>query len=87
MLKVYSTVDLSMHLFKVHFKMRLTYRTLPPDDDDVVDIQGSDTEISESGVKPEFDVQHKVQWDDDCPWSEWYSAEDPVKGEPAFVVN
>lgn len=77
---VYSTVDLSMHLFKVHFKMRLTYRTLPPDDGDDVDIQGSDTEISESGMKPEFDVPHKVQWDDDCPWSEWYSAEDPVQG-------
>ncbi|KAI5679747.1 hypothetical protein M9H77_00974 [Catharanthus roseus] len=78
---VYSTVDLSMHLFKLHFKMKLTYKTLPPGDGDGdIEVQGSDTEFSESGGKPDFDAPCKVQWDEDCPWSEWYSAEDPVKG-------
>lgn len=88
MLKVYSTVDLSMHLFKLHFKMKLTYKTLPPGDGDGdIEVQGSDTEFSESGGKPDFDAPCKVQWDEDCPWSEWYSAEDPVKGKPSFVID
>ncbi|KAJ6671009.1 RAB3 GTPASE-ACTIVATING PROTEIN CATALYTIC SUBUNIT [Salix viminalis] len=26
------------------------------------------------------ETHNRSQWDEDCPWSEWYSAEDPVKG-------
>lgn len=66
-----------MHLFKVNFTMKLTYKTIPYDDDD--EVEGADAEIidsSDSGV----DTHSKTQWDEDCPWSEWYSAEDPVKG-------
>lgn len=68
--------------------MKLTYKTLPPGDGDGdIEVQGSDTEFSESGGKPDFDAPCKVQWDEDCPWSEWYSAEDPVKGKPSFVID
>lgn len=76
----FSTVDLSTTgLFKVHFSMKLTYRTPPHDDDDDV-ILGGDSEITESGGNSEGDSLRRTQWDDDCPWSEWYSAEDPIKG-------
>ncbi|XP_057512067.1 uncharacterized protein LOC130794228 isoform X2 [Actinidia eriantha] len=75
---VFSPLDFSTHLFKVHFGMKLTYRTLPYDDDD--EVQRADIELSESGENPGGDIRNKTQWDDDCPWSEWYSAEDPVKG-------
>ncbi|KAK9940853.1 hypothetical protein M0R45_017493 [Rubus argutus] len=73
----YSTLDFSMHIFKVHFTMKLTYRSLPHDDDDV---QGADADITEAGDDLGGDIPNRTQWDDDCPWSEWYSAEDPVKG-------
>lgn len=71
-------VDFSASLFKVHFTMKLTYRTPPYDDDD--DIQGGESEITESDGNSEVDNHSKTQWDDDCPWSEWYTAEDPIKG-------
>lgn len=62
--------------------MKLTYRTLPFDDDDNdVDIQGADVNITESDGTPRGETRSKVQWDDDCPWSEWYSAEEPIKGK------
>ena len=72
-LKAYSTLDISVHLFEVQFAMKLTYRTLPFDDDEL--IRGADAEITKTGQN-----SSKTQWDDDCPWSEWYSSEDPVKG-------
>lgn len=59
--------------------MKLTYRTFPIDDDD--DIQEADAEITESGGNSVSNTHSRTQWDDDCPWSVWYSAEDPVKGE------
>ncbi|GFZ19663.1 hypothetical protein Acr_28g0003680 [Actinidia rufa] len=76
--QVFSPLDFSTHLFKVHFGMKLTYKTLPYDDYD--DVLGADIELSESGENPGGDIRNKTQWDCDCPWSEWYSAEDPVKG-------
>ncbi|XP_059660903.1 uncharacterized protein LOC132307219 isoform X2 [Cornus florida] len=84
----FSTLDFSMDFFKVHFAMKLTYRTLPYDDDDDGDgeIQGADVEVSESSGIPGGDTHHKTQWDDDCPWSEWYSAEDPVKGFELIAI-
>ncbi|KAK6246818.1 hypothetical protein QUC31_018383 [Theobroma cacao] len=74
----YSTLDHSMHLFKVHLIMKLTYQTLPDDDDD--DIQEADAENAESEASAGGDNRNRKHWDDDCPWSEWYSAENPVKG-------
>lgn len=59
--------------------MRLTYRTLPFDDDD--DIKGTNSEITNSGENPTGETSNRTQWDDDCSWSEWYSAEDPVRGK------
>ncbi|XP_021278491.1 rab3 GTPase-activating protein catalytic subunit isoform X2 [Herrania umbratica] len=75
----YSTLDHSMHLFKVNLIMKLTYQTLPDDDDDD-DIQEADAENAESEASAGGDNRNRKHWDDDCPWSEWYSAENPVKG-------
>ncbi|XP_061349998.1 uncharacterized protein LOC133295216 [Gastrolobium bilobum] len=73
----YSTLDLSVHNFKVQFAMKLTYRTLPYDDDYM---KGFDIENTKSGENLNDETSNGTQWDDDCSWSEWYSAEDPVKG-------
>ena len=74
LLKAYSTMDLSVHNFKVRFAMKLTFRTLPYDDDNM-----KVAKISKSGESTD-EMSNGMQWDDDCSWSEWYSAEDPVKG-------
>ncbi|XP_011003571.1 PREDICTED: rab3 GTPase-activating protein catalytic subunit isoform X2 [Populus euphratica] len=73
----YSTLDFAMHLCKVHFTMTSTYRTIHHDDDD---LQSLGTEKEEHGDNHGNETRSRSQWDDDCPWSEWYSAEDPVKG-------
>ncbi|GMI84043.1 hypothetical protein like AT5G58510 [Hibiscus trionum] len=75
----YSTLDHPVHLFKVHLIMKLTYRTLPNDDEDD-GIQDADAENAASETMPGSGNRSRKHWDDDCPWSEWYSAEDPVKG-------
>ncbi|KAJ4979850.1 hypothetical protein NE237_010630 [Protea cynaroides] len=80
----FSTVDFSTYLFQVNFKMRLTYRTPPHDEDDVT--PEADPEIVESTGDPDVATHSKTQWDDDCPWSEWYSAEDPVKGFELITI-
>ncbi|KAL6644896.1 hypothetical protein ACP70R_016504 [Stipagrostis hirtigluma subsp. patula] len=61
---------------KVHFSMKLTYRT--PEYD--YDSETLDPEASESLTENEVASHPRKQWDDDCPWAEWYSAEDPIKG-------
>ncbi|KAG9158686.1 hypothetical protein Leryth_023116 [Lithospermum erythrorhizon] len=76
---VFSSLDLSMHLFDVNLKMKLTYRTLPYDYADE-DERITDADTMESGEIMETHTHNKIQWDEDCPWSEWYLAEDPVKG-------
>ncbi|XP_057548295.1 uncharacterized protein LOC130826744 isoform X2 [Amaranthus tricolor] len=75
----FSAVDFSVHRYKIHFTMRLTYRTLPYDDDDDY-MHESEAENTESSVSAKQELHQRSQWDDDCPWSSWYSAEDPVKG-------
>ncbi|KAF3454875.1 hypothetical protein FNV43_RR05323 [Rhamnella rubrinervis] len=75
----YSALDISVHIFKVHFTMKLTYRTLPYDDDNE-DVERADADAAQAAENPDADTHNRTQWDDDCPWSEWYSAEDPVKG-------
>uniref|UniRef100_A0A2P2M4T3 Rab3 GTPase-activating protein catalytic subunit isoform X1 n=1 Tax=Rhizophora mucronata TaxID=61149 RepID=A0A2P2M4T3_RHIMU len=80
----YSTLDLQMHHFEVHFSMKSTYRTLPFDEDD--DLQNLDAGHEENERNSGGDTHSKLHWDDDCPWSEWYSAEDPVKGFELIVT-
>lgn len=58
--------------------MKLTYRTPPYDYDD--EIENAEREVKEPGRDTDGLNLIKTQWDDDCPWTEWYSAEDPVKG-------
>ncbi|XP_043724681.1 rab3 GTPase-activating protein catalytic subunit isoform X2 [Telopea speciosissima] len=77
-------VDVSTYLFQVNFTMRLTYRTPPHDEDDVT--PEADPETAESAADPDVDTRGKTQWDDDCPWTEWYSAEDPVKGFELITI-
>ncbi|KAL5580672.1 hypothetical protein UlMin_013114 [Ulmus minor] len=81
----YSSMDFSVHLFKVRFTMKLTYRTLPSDDD-YDDVQRTDADITEGGASPGAATHSRTQWDDDCPWSDWYSTEDPVKGFELIVI-
>ncbi|KAK9127355.1 hypothetical protein Syun_016152 [Stephania yunnanensis] len=80
----FSSVDFSTSLFKVYFTMRLTYQTPPYDDED--DAQESEPEVREAGGNPDAIPYNKIQWDDDCPWAEWYSAEDPVRGFQLIAV-
>ncbi|XP_015077019.1 rab3 GTPase-activating protein catalytic subunit isoform X2 [Solanum pennellii] len=80
----FSNMDLSMHLFQVNLKMKMTYRTLPYSEDD--DVQESEGGFTESGESPKSNHQSRTQWDDNCPWSEWYSAEDPLRGFELLTV-
>ncbi|CAN6469767.1 unnamed protein product [Victoria cruziana] len=74
----FGRMDYAIHPAGVHFTMRLTYRTPPYDDDS----EGTyvTVEDSESHDNSENVVRVKTLWDDDCPWDEWYSADDPIKG-------
>jgi len=73
--EVLSSTDFPARV-KVHFSMKLTYRTPEYDYDN----ETLDSEATESLTENEVASHPKKQWDDDCPWAEWYSAEDPVKG-------
>jgi Rab3 GTPase-activating protein catalytic subunit len=57
--------------------MKLTFRTLPFDEDYMKDF---DAKFTKSGENLTDETSNGTQWDDDCSWSEWYTAEDPVKG-------
>lgn len=84
----FSSSDLSTHFFKVHFTMKLTYKTLPYDEDN--EVLNSNSEITESDNGGDNNNnnnnRNKLQWDDDCPWSEWYTAEDPVKSFELIAI-
>ncbi|KAL0401695.1 UNVERIFIED_CONTAM: Rab3 GTPase-activating protein catalytic subunit [Sesamum latifolium] len=82
--KAYAAVGLSMLHSRVHFKTKLTYRTLTYEDED--EAEGADADISVTGEIFESEAPGRMQWDDDCPWSEWYSAEDPVKGFELLAI-
>ncbi|KAL2333006.1 hypothetical protein Fmac_014219 [Flemingia macrophylla] len=73
----YSTLDLSVHNFKVRFAMKLTFGTLPYDED---------AKITKSEENLTGEESSGTQWDDDCSWSQWYSAEDPVKGFELIAI-
>ncbi|RDX95002.1 Rab3 GTPase-activating protein catalytic subunit [Mucuna pruriens] len=79
--QAYFTLDLSVHNFKVRFAMKLTFRTLPYDDDNT-----KFANISKSGENLTGELSNGTQWDDGCSWSEWYSAEDPVKGFELIAI-
>lgn len=68
-----------MNHYHIHFKMKLTYRTPVYDDEDV--FHDADEDIIASSENNEGEIHVKTQWDDDFPWSKWYSAEDPVRGD------
>ncbi|XP_011101652.1 rab3 GTPase-activating protein catalytic subunit isoform X2 [Sesamum indicum] len=80
----YTAVDWSMHHFEVHFKLKLTYRTPTYDDEDELQEPNIDDRGSSENI--ETDTHGKTQWDDDCPWSKWYSAEDLVKGFQLLAI-
>ena len=74
-LKVLSTTDFPARV-KVHFSMKLSYRTPEYDHDN----ETLDSEATEPLTENEVANHPRKLWDDDCSWAEWYSAEDPVKG-------
>ncbi|KAM0953812.1 putative Rab3 GTPase-activating protein catalytic subunit [Dioscorea sansibarensis] len=81
----FASFEYPMNYFKVSFGMKLTYRTPPFDDEeDVLESVGAEVKESEE-VNDGYD-RIKVQWDDDCPWAEWYSAEDPIKGFELITI-
>ncbi|GFQ00349.1 rab3 GTPase-activating protein catalytic subunit [Phtheirospermum japonicum] len=65
-------------------KMKLTYRTPIYDEED--ELQELNDDMTESDENPESETNGKRHWDDDFPWSKWYSAEDPVKGFELLVM-
>ena len=79
--EVLSSTDFPARV-KVHFSMKLTYRTPEYDYDN----ETLDSEAAESLTENEVASHPKKQWDDDCPWAEWYSAEDPVKGNWSLMI-
>ncbi|XP_019439248.1 PREDICTED: rab3 GTPase-activating protein catalytic subunit-like isoform X2 [Lupinus angustifolius] len=79
----YSTLDLTVHNFKVRYAMKLTYKTLHFDDDYM---KGFDAENNKSDEDLTGEASDMTQWDDDCSWSQWYSAEDPVKGFKLIAI-
>ncbi|XP_020694288.1 rab3 GTPase-activating protein catalytic subunit-like [Dendrobium catenatum] len=75
-----TAVDFSTNCFSVRSTMRLTYRTPYADDD-----AESQDHINRERKGDAIEFNHiKKQWDDDCPWAEWYSSEDPIKGITFF---
>ena len=71
---LYST-DFTSSSFKVKFSMKLTYIT--PDDD--LDFMQNEDSPSNGNASRLANIN--TLWDDDYPWSDWYSAEDPIKGK------
>lgn len=63
--------------------MRLSYET-PPYDNNQEEILES--EIDDS-VETETSASSRIkkQWDEDCPWTAWYSAEDPIRGNQVQI--
>uniref|UniRef100_A0A0D3FHA8 Rab3 GTPase-activating protein catalytic subunit n=1 Tax=Oryza barthii TaxID=65489 RepID=A0A0D3FHA8_9ORYZ len=74
--QVLSSTDFPARV-KVIFSMKLTYRT---PEYDYYNEETLVSEANESIAESEAANHPKKQWDDDCSWAEWYSAEDPVKG-------
>ncbi|KAJ7569404.1 hypothetical protein O6H91_01G076600 [Diphasiastrum complanatum] len=61
------------------FTMKLTYGTPMPGFEYVRDVE-SGSPKAEQSEDTEVDPMDNIQWDEECPWAEWHSAEDPVKG-------
>ncbi|XP_014489855.1 rab3 GTPase-activating protein catalytic subunit isoform X4 [Vigna radiata var. radiata] len=80
---VHSTLDLPTNFFKVQFAMMLTYKMLAHDD---YNMKAIDAQNTNSGENLTGETSNETLWDNDCPWSEWYSAEDPVKGFELITI-
>ncbi|KAL8518137.1 hypothetical protein ACS0TY_009479 [Phlomoides rotata] len=81
---VYTAVDWSMNHYHIHFKMKLTYRTPVYDDED--EFHDAEEDIIGSSEDNEGETHVKTPWDDDFPWSKWYSAEEPVRGFEMLAI-
>lgn len=64
--------------------MRLIYRTPMFG----FDYQNRGGESPAAEAKPDYDgePQNEPAWDEDLPWGEWHSVDDPIKGIVAFDV-
>ncbi|KAJ0979301.1 hypothetical protein J5N97_014775 [Dioscorea zingiberensis] len=81
----FASFDYPMNCFKVNFGMKLTYKSPPFDDDEEDTLENVGPE-DKSGEENDSYEHIKAQWDDDCPWAEWYSAEDPIKGFELITI-
>lgn len=70
---------------KVRFTMRLTYGT-PMPGYEFVQIKNPASPAIESEIDSEHDIAWNVQWDEECPWSGWYSVDDPIKGFELITI-
>ncbi|CAJ1970667.1 unnamed protein product [Sphenostylis stenocarpa] len=70
-------------LYELFVSKFLTYKMLPYDDDNITAIDAQNTNSGESLI---CEAPNETLWDNACPWSEWYSAEDPVKGFELITI-
>eukprot|EP01018_Ginkgo_biloba_P026455 Gb_39184 [translate_table: standard] len=81
----FASSDFAAPSVKVHFTMRLTYQT-PVPGYELEQQEERESQIPETGVNIENELFNNRQWDDDCPWTEWYSVEDPIKGFELITI-
>ncbi|KAJ3682855.1 hypothetical protein LUZ60_013082 [Juncus effusus] len=92
---VLSTTDFSMNSVNVQFAMKLTYETPPfeyEEEEEFLDCESNESDLQQETETNQNNSNNlnsnrvKKQWDHDCPWTEWYSAEDPVKGFELIAI-
>lgn len=81
----FASSDSFAPIIQVHYTMRLTYRT-HISGHELEHHEENESRSTETRVSMESDLFNNRQWDDDFPWSEWYSAEDPVKGFELITI-
>eukprot|EP00249_Psilotum_nudum_P023025 c28729_g2_i1 orf=404-2848(-) len=69
----------------VRFTMRLTYGTSMLGFEYIQSDFSSSPSV-ESIINYEADVSLKVQWDEQFPWAEWYTVDDPIKGFELITI-
>lgn len=81
----FASSDAFAPIVRVHYTMRLTYRTHVLGHE-LEQHEENESRSTETNVSTENDLFNNRQWDDDLPWSEWYSVEDPVKGFELITI-
>ncbi|CAM6128265.1 unnamed protein product [Calypogeia fissa] len=79
-----ATSSAAVPALKVEFTMRLTYRTPMFG----YDYQNGGGESPTAEAKPDYDGEspNEPAWDEDLPWGEWHSVDDPIKGFELIAI-